>query len=61
MKKYRVVCSCRDCTGVGNKGCYDGEEWILGDYATLDEAIEEGHIEVDDVGPWEYRIIEIDM
>lgn len=40
-------------------GCYDGEEWSLGEFDTLDDAIEAGHIEVDDVGPWEYRIVEL--
>jgi len=42
-------------------GCNDGESWELGDFDTLDDAIENGHIETDDCGPWEYRIIEIEI
>lgn len=57
--RYEVICSCRDCTGSDPMGCYDGEEWSLGEFDTLDDAIEAGHIEVDDVGPWEYRIVEL--
>lgn len=66
---FRVRLWCRDCTGEDPQGCFDGGTQLLetsappfdpATFPTLSAAVDAGHAETKDCGPWEFDVIDAD-
>jgi hypothetical protein len=55
-KKYKVIITCPDCTGVDFQGCGDGYPWELDEtFDTIEEANDAGDEATGDT--WEYEVV----